>query len=75
MKRINTAFIISCVVALGLLAFAAYEGFAPNPVIDPELGDLKLFAFILTGTIAGFALGYSLNRLRAGRQAATYQEG
>ncbi len=47
MKRLDMAFIISFVVALVLLGFAAYEAFAPTPFIDPELGDLKLFAFIL----------------------------
>lgn len=72
MNRFDTAFIISFVVAIVLLGFAAYEAFAPTPLIDPELGDLKLFAFILTGTIVGFTVGYFWNRLRARRQVSMH---
>jgi len=69
MRRSDAAFIISFVVALAMLGFAAYEGFAPTPLIDPELGDVKLFVFIFTGAILGFVFGYFWSRLRARQQA------
>jgi hypothetical protein len=68
MKRFDMAFIISFIIALFLLGFAAYEAFVINPLIDPELGDLKLFVFIFAGTIAGFTVGYYWRRLTAKKQ-------
>jgi ABC-type cobalt transport system substrate-binding protein len=36
---------------------------ARKPLIDPGEGDLLLFAFLLAGTVGGFAAGYYWRRL------------
>jgi cobalt/nickel transport protein len=60
----NKMFFIGFTLALVLLAFAGYEAFSTNPFIDPDLGDVKLFIFILSGSIIGFLFGFNWRQLR-----------
>jgi cobalt/nickel transport protein len=60
----NKMFFIGFTLAVALLAFAGYEAFSTNPFIDPDLGDVKLFIFILSGSIIGFFSGYNCRQLK-----------
>ncbi len=55
-------------LAIAWLVLASYEGFATDPFINPELGDVKLFIFIFIGSIIGFIAGYQWRHYAAGRQ-------
>ena len=61
-------FVISAVLAVALLAIAGHEAFSVQPFIDPELGDVKLFAFIFLGSIIGFIIGFHWRQFGAGKQ-------
>jgi hypothetical protein len=50
--------VIACLVAAGVDAFS-------KPFINPELGDVVLFGFILAGAVSGFVAGYGLRKLKA----------
>ena len=51
-------FIISVLIVIGCLAVAALDAFSSEPFINPDLGDLVLFVFIVAGTVTGFTAGY-----------------
>lgn len=55
---------IGVTLTASLLAFAGYEAFSTNPFIDPDLGDVKLFIFILSGSVIGFFSGYNCRQLK-----------
>lgn len=69
MKRLDMMSGIGIALAAILLAVAAHEAFAASPFINPELGDVKLFAFVSVGTVTGFIFGYHWRRLSGGRRA------
>ena len=50
--------VIACLTAAGIDAFS-------KPFVDPDLGDVVLFIFVLAGAISGFIAGYGLRRLQA----------
>jgi membrane protease YdiL (CAAX protease family) len=56
-----------CLVVV-LMAIAAHEAWSATPFIDPNLGDVKLFAFISMGTVIGFVHGYLWRRFKAQKQ-------
>jgi cobalt/nickel transport protein len=60
----NKLFFIGFILAGALLVFAGYEAFSSNPFIDPDLGDVKLFIFILSGSVIGFISGYNCRQLK-----------
>jgi cobalt/nickel transport protein len=57
-KGPDRLFIAGVILAVIFIMVAGYEAFAPSPMIDPELGDIKLFIFISLGTTIGFFVGY-----------------
>jgi len=56
-------FIISVLIVIGCLAVAALDAFSSEPFINPDLGDVVLFGFIVAGTVTGFTAGYCWRRL------------
>jgi ABC-type Na+ efflux pump permease subunit len=60
--------VIGVLLVAMMLALAAHEAFSKNPFFDPNLGDVKLFAFISTGTVIGFVHGYLWRRFAAQKQ-------
>jgi ABC-type cobalt transport system substrate-binding protein len=60
--------VIGVLLAAIMLALAAHEAFSKTPFIDPNLGDIKLFAFISVGTVIGFIHGYLWKRFKAQKQ-------
>jgi cobalt/nickel transport protein len=57
--RLDKKFFVGVGLAVILLAVSGYEAFSLNPCINPDLGDVKLFAFISLGTIMGFISGFN----------------
>ena len=58
MKSSGRMFIISVLIVIGCLAVAALDAFSSEPFINPDLGDVVLFGFIVAGTVTGFTAGY-----------------
>ena len=58
MKSSGRMFIISVLIVIGCLVVAALDAFSSEPFINPDLGDVVLFGFIVAGTVTGFAAGY-----------------
>ena len=52
------------VLVTACLAAATVDSFF-KPFINPELGDIVLFFFVVAGAITGFIAGYGLRRFRA----------
>jgi len=57
--------IISAAFVMAILAAAAWDGFSGRPLLNPELGDVALFIFVISGALAGFMAGYALRKYRA----------
>jgi hypothetical protein len=57
-------FIIGILTIVTCLTAAALDAFS-TPFINPDLGDVVLFAFAVAGAGSGFIAGYGLRRLRA----------
>ncbi len=57
-------FIVGIFIVIACLAVAGVDAFL-KPFINPELGDVVLFAFIVAGAVSGFIAGYGLRRLKA----------
>lgn len=68
MKGLDKMLFISVVLAVALLVISGHEAFSMHPFIDPALGDVKLFTFIMTGTIIGFIIGFRWRQFGAGKQ-------
>jgi cobalt/nickel transport protein len=58
-QQLGKMFFVGICLAAAWLIFAGYEAFSINPLIDPDLGDVKLFTFISIGTITGFIVGFN----------------
>ncbi len=67
-KRLDKIFVIGVILAVTWLTIAGHEAFSTKPFIDPDLGDVKLFAFISIGTIIGFIVGFRWRQIWAGKQ-------
>ncbi len=67
-RGLDSKSVASIGLAVAWLVLAVYEGFAPNPFINPDLGDVKLFIFIFLGAAIAFMAGYQWRRSTAGRK-------
>jgi len=64
MKNPRRMFIASSLLTFAFLVAAAWDGFSGRPLINPELGDVALFIFVISGALAGFVTGYALRRYK-----------
>jgi len=68
MKNSAIMIALGITVTIVLLTVAGLTAFPKEPkipFINPELGDLVLFAFVLSGAVSGFITGYYWRRLVA----------
>lgn len=61
MQRVT--FIVGIFIVIACLAAAGVDAFS-KPFINPELGDVVLFGFIVAGAVSGFIAGYGLRILK-----------
>ena len=54
----GTLMVIACLITAWVHAFL-------RPLVNPSLGDVVLFAFIITGAVSGFIAGNGLGELKA----------
>ncbi|OGO24979.1 MAG: hypothetical protein A2144_10295 [Chloroflexi bacterium RBG_16_50_9] len=60
----SLTFIMGLFIVIVCLAAAIVYAFF-KPFINPELGDVVLFIFVMAGAVSGFIAGFGLRKLRA----------
>lgn len=59
----SKTFVIGIFIVVACLVAAAVDAFS-QPFINPELGDVVLFIFVVAGAISGFIAGYGLREYK-----------